>query len=142
MDNRRHPRTQCFQMAHDHDLTPVWVFRRATPDGVLGLVVDFSDSGLKALVEKHESLDAEFFIVFIGEQFEGPDPRPSFTVARKWTGVPMGLYDLCGFEFTDPAEAQDCVQFMKNQLGSGNAWIRCELLAWPPRTAPEPLTGP
>lgn len=133
MDKRRHPRTQCFQIHHDHDLTPVWTFRRATSDGVLGLVVDFSDSGVQALVEKHESLDAEFFIVFIGEQLDGAQPRLSFTVARKWSGSHLGLYDLCGFAFTDPAEARECVAFMRNQVDTGKPWIGCELLAWPPK---------
>lgn len=132
MDHRRHPRTQCFQIHPDQDLAPAWTFRRASADGIVGLVVDFSDSGLKALVERHESLASEFFIVFIGEQFEGAEVRPSFTVARKWSGTHLGLYDLCGFAFTDPAEAQECVQYMRNQLGSGKPWIGCEVLAWPP----------
>lgn len=132
MDNRRLPRTQCFQIRHDHDLTPVWVFRRATTDGILGLVVDFSEGGMQALVEKDERLDSEFFIVFIDGSADASTSQPQFTVARKWQGDHLGLYDRCGFAFTDPASAYDCVQFMKAEVEGGNTWIRCELLAWPP----------
>ena len=129
MDNRHHPRTQCFQLSHDHDLTPVWVFRRATENGILGLVVDFSLGGIQALVTRDEALDAEAYRLFIDGIGSVSDPGPSFNVIRKWVGAHQSLYSRCGFEFEDPASARECIQFLSREVLAGTSWIRCELLA-------------
>ena len=127
MDNRRHPRTQCFQVSHHHDLTPVWVFRRATAEGILGLVVDFSESGFQALVEKDQPLDAEFYTLFVDGVQDPSAPPPRFQVARRWAGPHQDLYCRCGFEFSDPVTARACCQYLESEARGHGAWIRCEL---------------
>ena len=128
MENRHHPRTQCFQLSHDHDLTPIWVFRRATEDGILGLMVDFSAGGVQVLVEKDEDLDAQVYRLFIDGIGGVATPGPGFKVVRKWIGSHQSLYCRCGFEFADPATAAECVQFLIREVMAGTSWIRCELL--------------
>ena len=132
MDNRNHSRTQCFQLSLNHDLTPVWVFRRATEDGILGLVVDFSEGGLQALVERDEALDAEAYTLFIDGLGETSLPGSGFEVQLKWTGTHLSLYCKCGFEFTDPATARACVEHLRHEVMAGTSWVRCELVAGPP----------
>jgi hypothetical protein len=131
MESRRHPRTQCFQVSHGHDLTPVWVFRRSSEESILGLVVDFSESGLQALVGKDEPLDAELYTLLIDGMDGGPNglpaPGPGFLVRHRWIGEPMGLYARCGFQFEDPGTARSCYRYLSEEVGRGTTWIRCEL---------------
>ena len=129
MESRTRPRTQCFKVAHDHDLTPVWVFRQATEDGILGLVVDFSEGGIQVLIEKSDTLDAEAYTLYIDGLGGPPATQPGFRIIPRWTGALQSLYCRCGFEFADPATALDCVEHLRQEVAAGPAWIRCELLA-------------
>jgi hypothetical protein len=131
MDTRNHPRTQCFQFSHDHDLTPVWVFRRATEDGILGLVVNFSEGGLQALVANGENLEAEGYTCFIDGIDDAPPPGSGFKVLLRWTGIHHPLYLQCGFEFADPVTAREWVEYMVREVAAGSSWVRCELVSGP-----------
>jgi len=127
MENRRHPRTKCFLVSHDHDLTPIWVFGRATEDSILALVVDFSEGGIQVLIEKEQALDTDTYTLFIDGIREEALPESGFKVLLKWTGEHSSLYPRSGFEFADPETAKDCVQVLRRQIAAGKPWIRCEL---------------
>lgn len=129
MEQRQVERVQFFQLAHDDDLMPVWVFHRAQPDSILGLLLDISANGVQVLIDKSHPLAAWTYRLIIHAD-ETSDTRFITTrVCRLWSKVDGTLYIRNGFAFVDAADLQPAIEQILAARGTGQRWLRCELAA-------------
>jgi len=128
MDNRQHTRVQFFQINRDHDLQPVWVFRHAAPEAILGLLLDIGSGGVQVLTDKAAPLDGEQFSLLVHQDNSPDGLLCEVAVLRKWTKPEGSLYLRSGFEFADLADAATSTDILLDAAASGQKWLRCELL--------------
>jgi hypothetical protein len=127
MDKRKSERVQFFQISHERDVLPVWVFNRSNSDAVLGLLLDIGSDGLQILTDKMKPLGAEQYELTIHSD-EGADAlHPAIPVKHLWSQPDGTLYNRNGFAFMG---GTDMMQFLESILSAreaGRKWLRCEL---------------
>jgi hypothetical protein len=127
MDNRHHPRVQCFQISQEHDLKPVWVFRMASANGVLGLIVDVSMGGLQVLTDKNEEMRLSDYRLIVHDDLSENGELCALDVVCRWSRAEGALYFRSGFEYSDAPNATGAVEALRARVASGHKWMRCEL---------------
>ena len=128
MDNRRHTRVQFFQVNHNHDLQPVWVFRHAEPEAVLGLLLDIGPGGVQVLTDKEAELSGERYALMVHEDGSADGLLCNVAVMRKWTQPEGSLYFRSGFEFEETAGTSTLAEKLLGAANAGQKWLRCELM--------------
>ncbi|MBV8659808.1 MAG: PilZ domain-containing protein [Burkholderiales bacterium] len=128
MDNRRHTRVQFFQVNQNHDLQPVWVFRHAAPEAILGLLLDIGPGGVQVLTDKAAVPTNERYDLLVHEDGSAEGLLCNVAVLRKWTNPEGSLYFRSGFEFEETAGASALAEKLLNAANAGQKWLRCELM--------------
>lgn len=127
MEKRQFDRLNFFQLSRDGDLIPVWVFHRARPDTVLGVLVDISAEGVQILTDKSSQLDANNYLLIVHVD-DAPDRNSiDVRVNRLWSKSDGTLYIRNGFAFQ---KGEDLTHYSKQLLAlrdTGHQWLRCEL---------------
>ena len=126
MDKRNSERVQFFNLGISDDIQPIWVFRRTSPDAILGLLIDISFEGAQVVTDKETSISGDTFQLTIY-----PNDEESFAliVNLKWSRSEGTLYDRSGFAFeaTEDQYVAAVHKVLKSHL-NGKQWLRCELL--------------
>lgn len=129
MEKRKSERVQFFQLTRDDEVMPVWVFQRASPDSILGLLLDISAEGAQILTDKSIQLPRDTYqlIVHAGEQ--PGDDFIALSVQRLWSEADGTLYSRHGFSLGSGEEAAASLDRLFTLHATGRKWLRCELKA-------------
>jgi hypothetical protein len=127
MEKRKSERVQFFQLPRDDGLIPVWVFHRAHPDSILGLLLDISAEGVQIFTDKSSPMlgDAYQLIVHAGENQSSE--VISVCVRRLWSKPDGTLYTRNGFAFEGGEELMPYLEKVLASRDAGHQWLRCEL---------------
>lgn len=125
MENRKSERVQFFSFGSANQIVPVWVFRKSSPDSILGLVTDVSAEGLQVLTDRGSLLNNDFYS--LTAHVEG-DEFPAFVVKRIWSREEGTLYLRNGFRFWEAGLSQTSIGNILASTPSNVQWLRCELL--------------
>ena len=126
MEKRRTDRVQCFQLGTDADIQPVWVFRKAHPDAILGLLLDIATDGAQVLTDKTQSLAGEsnaYRLIIQSEEASDPDTVVAHTRCA-WSKPDGTLYIRNGLVFDNEISMQNIL----SKKVKDSKWLRCELL--------------
>lgn len=129
MEKRQFDRVNFFQLSRDGDLIPVWVFHRARPDTVLGVLVDISAEGVQILTDKSSQLDANNYLLIVHVDEALDRNSIDVRVNRLWSKSDGTLYIRNGFAFRG---GEDLTHYSEQLLvlrDTGHQWLRCELAA-------------
>lgn len=129
MEKRKAERVQLFNLLNDHHLQPVWVFRHTLPDAVLGLLLDISGDGVQVLTDQNTPLEGEVFQLMVHGDGGHDDIFITAIVSIKWSKDEGTLYRRNGFAFEEDVQVVAGLERILKTRQSGNAPIRCELLA-------------
>jgi len=128
MDKRQSERVQFFQVPQEKDMWPVWVFRQANSESVLGLLVDISKDGLQVLTDKNNPVQEGNYRLDV-RTTDSPDGNfVTLHVRQLWMNAEGALYVRNGFSFLDTAHAEIAVKQILDARDSGTKWLRCELM--------------
>jgi len=129
MEKRKSERVQFFQLSIESDLEPVWVFRHAQQDSVLGLLVDISVDGLQVLTDKSSPLVGDGYQLII--HADEPQNRNfiSVQVHRLWSKEDGTLYIRNGFAFSEGGALIPSIEKLLAARAAGQQWLRCEFVA-------------
>lgn len=130
MEKRLSERVQFFQLTREDDVPPVWVFQRAHPDAILGLLLDISAEGLQILTDKFSPMQEETYQLIVHTEETTSVGFTTAVVRRLWSNAYGTLYTRNGFVF---AEVGDDLASPINRVlaarAAGQKWLRCELAA-------------
>lgn len=127
IDNRVHQRVQCFNLPFEREFIPIWIFN--SNDGVAGLVVNMSFSGIQLLTDATEPLaEPHYDIVFIEDADFEVTTAPCCHIEQVWNDKISAQYNTSGFIFTGKVEAVIKHQLEKFHHAS-KPFLRCELRA-------------
>jgi hypothetical protein len=127
MDKRANQRVQFFNLDLKDEIQPIWVFRRTSPESVLGLLIDISTSGVQVLTDKGSPLSGDTFQLTIHCDDE---LSIALIVNRKWSLAEGTLYHRNGFSIeVEEVRHIPGAEIVIEGQASGKRWHRCELLS-------------
>lgn len=129
MEKRLSDRVQFFQFHHDHDLRPIWVFRHAQPESVLGLLLDVSEEGVQILTDKSPSLQGDSFYLIIHSDACQVANFCAAQVRHLWSKAEGTLYVRNGFAFDGVGDLASFIARLLVARADGHKLLRCELVA-------------
>lgn len=129
VERRLSERVQFFQLPGATDLIPVWVFQRAHPDTVLGLLLDISAAGIQILTDKNTPLPVEYYQLIVHADDSADTRFITAAVKRLWSKPEGALYVRNGFVFDRDHELASQINDVRAVREAGRQWLRCELAA-------------
>ncbi len=129
MDKRKSERVQFFNIGDGEQVLPIWVFRKANTDAVLGLLVDISAEGVQVLADKAFPLADDLFQLSIHLD---DDSVLTVPVKRQWSLEDESLYIRHGFTLEDSEEnTATVVQRVIDAYEQAGRWMGCEIVILP-----------
>jgi hypothetical protein len=129
MEKRLSERVQFFQLTHEEDVPPVWVFQRAHPGAILGLLLDISAAGIQILTDKSSPMLDEAYQLIVHVEESASVSFTSVVVRRLWSNPYGALYIRNGFVFAGAKDSASPLSQVLAARAVGQKWLRCELAA-------------
>jgi len=126
MEKRKSERVQFFQVGTGRNIEPVWVFRKASPGAILGLLLDIGANGAQVLTDKSQNLSGGAYRLIVHAESEsGAAALTLMMNARcRWSRHEGTLYIRNGLIFDEEASVDEVLALQQSE----SHWLRCELL--------------
>jgi hypothetical protein len=135
-ERRKHARRECFFIAADNERVPVWVFTPAEhgDDAHAGVVLDFSDTGVRVLTSSSHPLEANRYqmSLLVDAPADGVQ-KVECIVTRAWSEPDGSRGFLSGMHFEDNTEGAAAFIAANPPSSKDRSWIRCSLRALDPQ---------
>jgi len=128
MEQRKCERVQFFQVLHEDQVIPVWVFRGEHPDSLLGLILDISDAGVQILMDNATLCPEGNYQLSVRTDDTSDSGCATVQVRRIWSHTDGALYTRNGFTYVETADHTPFCDAIMAAQKAGQLWLRCELI--------------
>lgn len=128
LENRQTKRVQFFVVpTGEHEVRPAWVKNTEEgKDGIAGMVVNMSETGIQILTEDEHTLSDRYFRLGFGSDQLALPALGDCTVELVWSELTGGLHTCSGFRFVG-TPPEDVSAFLLRSQQDTQVFLRCEL---------------